>query len=80
MKLRKAMCVMAKRKWRWVSRDDDARMVDIWGKHMKPKKFGSNYIDSNFIMVCHKEFERLFGITIKPGEAVKVEFTAKVVE
>lgn len=75
---------MEPRKWRWVSRDDRSNMLDVWDSEEKPEwedgYFCSEDDDHGFTPICCKGFRALFGIDIKPGTCVRVEFTAKVLE
>ncbi len=68
-------------KWRWVSRDDGEDTVCIWDGKDKPEAFDGIFdaLDS-FVGVRNAGFLSLFGIDIQPGQCVKVEFTAKVLE
>jgi hypothetical protein len=79
------MSTKKKRTWRWVTRDgqDDLfnTFMDIHSHHVKPKWDGRNFhSEEGAAWVCYKEFKKLTGIDIQPGECVKVEFSAKVVK
>lgn len=70
---------MSKRDWRWISRNSRGYgVVYVYSSSKKPKACGSYgdiyYMGCDFICVCAKKFERLFGVSIKPGECVKVRF------
>lgn len=74
------------RKWRWVSRDKSEReeFVDVWANKEKPSayvEFGETIFGgARYASICHAELLALTGIDIKPGQCVRVEFTAKVLE
>lgn len=75
--------MMARRKWRWVTRDSDIcheHIVVIAASVKEPTIEDGRFWGATDAEFGVKEFERLFGITIKPGEAVKVQFDAKVVK
>jgi len=73
---------MSKRKWRWVSRDKTGTNYDsnVHNGARKPKPIDGLFFDGLLFTVSSKEFRRLFGFCPKPGDAMKVEFTAKVVK
>lgn len=74
------------RNWRWVTRNPkntSAQFVAIWLSQERPKMQAEIEIwlgRGEKVLVCAAEFKRLTGINIKPGECLKVEFTARVIE
>lgn len=79
---------MSKRKWRWVTRNKDGGMVFVWASALKPRYRNDQPIESGGWWVgdglCRglflEEFNLLFGITVNPGDCLKVEFSqAKVI-
>lgn len=69
------------RNWRWVSRDADSDLVEIWGGEAMPDCDDWLYVgDGHYCMMSHSFFLALTGIDIQPGQCVKVEFTARVIE
>ena len=78
---------MSKRKWRWVTRKDRARVVEIWNLYRPRPTFDAKWEewdidsgDSDYVTVCAAEFKKLTGITVPTDRPIKVEFSAKVVE
>lgn len=76
---------MAKRTWRWVSRDKDSLLVDVW-PWRKPS-LGHNGVYAPSVWgdwaatFRLDDFVAVFGLTIKPGELRKVQFgKAKVIK
>lgn len=82
---------MAKRKskprrtWRWVSAHEPFltgvtnSYIRIWISKDRPPLDGKTGQHQRIVVSC-KEFKKLFGITIKPGECLKVEFSARIIE
>lgn len=73
---------MAKRRWRWVTRDDDicrSHVVEV-KKSAKRPEFNGCYSGVSEADFDADAFAKITGITIKPGNCIKVEFSAKVVE
>lgn len=76
---------MSKRKWRWVTRNDNDFLIDIWGLwRPKPSKRSWGWLQlanrASRATICTREFKKLTGITVPTDKPIKVEFTAKVVE
>lgn len=81
---------MEHRNWRWVSRDTGDKRVDVWIGNEEPKVYRESdtvifdcqtaTIGEAFVSIPAKQFLALTGIDIQPGQCVKVEFTAKVLE
>jgi hypothetical protein len=77
---------MKRRTWRWVSLSDRHTCVFVWdGKKPSPRQAGSlphwhSPMINAVVVVCAKEFQRMFGFCPKPGECIKVEFSAKVIQ
>ena len=74
---------MEHRNWRWVSLDDVDTHVTIWEAADKPRATDGQYYlpDSICLSVMHWSiFRKLYGIDIKPGQCLRVAFTAKVIE
>ena len=69
-----------KRKWRWVSRDTVINESFYWiWSNIKPPKWNEMFHEfrdeqSDLLCVCASEFTACTGLTIKPGECVKVIF------
>ena len=76
---------MKQRTWRWVSRNLQGnldRLVDVWQKAERPMLAGKTWAGdsrSETVPVCASEFKRLFGFVPKPGQCLKVEFSARAV-
>lgn len=78
-----------KRLWRWVTRDDDEDAVEVWSGFKKPQKIDGgdfcSYSTRKFwcvtrgdsIMICVKEFKKLFGMLPPTDEAMKIKFSAE---
>lgn len=76
---------MEHRKWRWVSRDDGEDTVDVWFGDQKPQPYEEDGVvifeaQDNFLGFSFPAFVAITGIDIKPGQCIKIEFTAKVLE
>ena len=74
----------SKRKWRWVTRDSrpgQTKIVVVWQQLPRPV-FSQDLMwwGGSKTCICYKEFLAITGVTIKPGEAKKVEFSAKEVK
>ncbi len=69
----------------WVTRDDitDLGGIEVWDKGPKPTindkgYWGQDGERDNCYWICSLGFRRAFGISLKRGEIMKVEFSAKV--
>lgn len=75
---------MQKRKWRWVTRDEDlchVHVVSVHGGKRKPEYIDNRYrFEETEADFNHDAFEAMTGIKIKPGDCLKVEFAGRVVE
>lgn len=72
-----------RRKWRWVTRGKGADYVDVWFGATKPlQDFRGRYFDNTLkvVTVCARDFMAATGIKIKPGQCLKVDFSAKIIE
>lgn len=80
-----------RRTWRWVTRDNendgDHDFLHIWESLAEPVDYGEEggfcpVADDcdNSVVVCAVEFKDLFGFVPRPGQCLKVEFSAKVVK
>jgi hypothetical protein len=72
----------AKRKWRWVTKDDAASgTIQIWTGIDQPTRRDHyvpwNQIQNDAAHICASEFTALTGITITPNRPHKIEFTAR---
>lgn len=75
-----------RRNWRWVTRDENSLYVHIWSSYRKPilvngcwPTGGQVYVNisnNDHVRVCCKQFEKLFGISLKYKECTKIYFTA----
>jgi hypothetical protein len=69
----------------WVSRDEGdgyENTVDLWIKEPVIST-GLWYFTTNnnrLATICYKYFQQATGISIKPGECVRVRFSAEIVE
>lgn len=65
----------------WVSRDNiplDDPALDMWRK--KPKAWGRSFDGNTWLYeFCHKEFSRLTGVKLKPGEKRKLTISVEEV-
>ena len=68
-----------KRQWAWVSRDVEVESdcVSIWLQTSKPRfdVLGFYPATGKYTLVCVKVFTAMTGITIKPGQCLKVDFS-----
>lgn len=75
-----------KRKWVWVTRDEDdggEEFCVIWDGPTKPTLNGKTWdrsIRLRLTLVCAKFLFKYTGIKLKPGECKRVEFSGKIVE
>ena len=73
-----------RRTWTWVTRDSDDNEVCLWFKaRPKPKRDSTGCWwtrNNEWDSYCYKEFRRVTGLRIRPGQLLKVEFSAKVLE
>jgi hypothetical protein len=75
------------RTWRWITRDKIdwltwSNFIEVHATVKKPRwnECFNSYVSQESAKICCKEFKRLFGFVPKPGECLKVEFSAKVVK
>lgn len=72
-----------KRKWRWVSLcEANSGVAILWSGIRKPTKGEDGYfysVGNDSISICVKHLREAAGLNIKPGECLRVEFTAKVI-
>lgn len=75
------MAKKRKRKWVWIGADRD-RTVCFHAQKEKPTlnfwKEWESFSKSGYI--CIDDFNAATGLNLKPGDCVKVEFSAKVVK
>lgn len=67
----------------WVSRDRGSRYVNLWWR--KPK-WNAEFEEfqavtySHLLELCVRGFKARTGLTIKPGQCLKIKLTAEVLE
>jgi len=72
-----------KRRWKWVTCDDGG--IVIWGGALKPTcndygDFNQRATSASCDAMTTQQFQAQYGIRVKIGDCVKVEFSAKVIK
>ena len=74
---------MAKRRWRWVTRDPEGEEVTIWENARPIPRLYYNEWESrrnDGPDICCKHFKATTGLTVPTDRPIKVEFSARVIE
>lgn len=69
------------RTWRWVTRSYGSVCVRVWDGRKKPKATDGSFCGyEGHASICASQFKVCTGITVNPGDCLKVEFgKAKVI-